>query len=510
MAMAKALGAGNPSSVHRLGREGKRVLNEARDAVAALAHARPEEIVFTSGGSEANALALKGVSGRRLIVSAIEHDSVLGNAANAAIIPVLADGRVDLAALETMLGEGKSALVSVMLANNETGVIQDVAEAVRIAHRHGALLHCDAIQAAGKIAIDAAALDVDLMSLSAHKLGGPMGVGALVVRNGVQLEPLIRGGGQERRQRAGTENLPGIAGFGAAAKEAAAGLAAYAAIAALRDERAAAPLRARVRRGRLRRRCAATAQYALHRDALCRSGNAGDRVRSCRGDGQRRLGLFLGQGRAQPCARRDGRHVGACRNRDPHQPRLEHDPSRSRSFGRSLGRALRPHPRERRMTGAIARKGNQRPVYLDYQATTPCDPRVVQAMLPWFTEKFGNPASITHAYGREAETAVEQARAQIASIIKADAREIIFTSGATEANNLAIKGALHFHKQFGKDHIVTLVTEHKCVLESAKAMEARRLPRDLSAGREQRPRRSRAAQRCDRGQDRDRLDHGRA
>jgi cysteine desulfurase len=129
------------------------------------------------------------------------------------------------------------------------------------------------------------------------------------------------------------------------------------------------------------------------------------------------------------------------------------------------------------MTASIARKVNQPPVYLDYQATTPCDPRVVQAMLPWFTEKFGNPASITHAYGREAEAAVEKARAQLAALINADAREIVWTSGATESNNEAVKGALRFHKQFGpnnegRDHIVTLVTEHKCVLESAKAMEA--------------------------------------
>jgi cysteine desulfurase len=127
------------------------------------------------------------------------------------------------------------------------------------------------------------------------------------------------------------------------------------------------------------------------------------------------------------------------------------------------------------MTAAIARKANQPPVYLDYQATTPCDPRVLQAMLPWFTEKFGNPSSITHAYGREAEAAVERARGQLAALIKADAREIVFTSGATEANNMAVKGALRFQKQFGqqgRDSIVTLVTEHKCVLESAKAMEA--------------------------------------
>ena len=123
------------------------------------------------------------------------------------------------------------------------------------------------------------------------------------------------------------------------------------------------------------------------------------------------------------------------------------------------------------MTAAIARKANQPPVYLDYQATTPCDPRVLQAMLPWFMEKFGNPGSITHAYGREAEAAVERARGQLASLINAEPRELVFTSGATEANNLAVKGALRFHKQFGKDHVVTLVTEHKCVLESAKAME---------------------------------------
>ena len=124
------------------------------------------------------------------------------------------------------------------------------------------------------------------------------------------------------------------------------------------------------------------------------------------------------------------------------------------------------------MTAAIARKPHHPPVYLDYQATTPCDPRVLEAMLPWFTEKFGNPSSVTHAYGREAEAAVERARGQVAAIINADAREIVFTSGATEANNIAVKGALRFHQQFGKDHVVTLVTEHKCVIESARAMEA--------------------------------------
>jgi len=122
------------------------------------------------------------------------------------------------------------------------------------------------------------------------------------------------------------------------------------------------------------------------------------------------------------------------------------------------------------MTAAIARRPNRAPIYLDYQATTPCDPRVLKAMLPWFSEKFGNPHSVTHAYGREAEAGVEHARSQLARLIGADPREVIFTSGATEANNLAVKGAAHFHRQFGKDHLVALVTEHKCVLESCRRL----------------------------------------
>lgn len=124
------------------------------------------------------------------------------------------------------------------------------------------------------------------------------------------------------------------------------------------------------------------------------------------------------------------------------------------------------------MTAAIARRPNRAPIYLDYQATTPCDPRVLKEMLPWFTEKFGNPASVTHAYGNEAEAGVERARGQLAHLIGADPREIVFTSGATEANNLAVKGAAHFHRQFGKDHLVTLTTEHKCVLESCRRLES--------------------------------------
>ncbi len=237
-AMAEALArTGNPSSVHRWGREARRTLEKARAQVAALVGAAPSEVVFTSGGTEANGLALRGLAGRQLLVSAIEHDSVRQAADGAAMIPATPEGMVDLAALERMLADDKRpALVSLMLANNETGVIQPVAEAARLAHAKGALLHCDAVQAAGKIAVDRAALGADLLALSAHKLGGPQGVGALVVAGAVPLAALQTGGGQERGRRAGTENLPGIAGFGAAASVAAERLRDYAAVALLRDQ----------------------------------------------------------------------------------------------------------------------------------------------------------------------------------------------------------------------------------------------------------------------------------
>jgi cysteine desulfurase len=172
-------------------------------------------VVFTSGGTEANHLALLGFSGLRL-VSAIEHPSVLEAVPDAARVPVQPDGRLDLAALAELLARLRPALVSVMLANNETGVIQPLAEAALLAHAHGALLHCDAVQAFGKLPLAPASLGADLVTLSAHKLGGPPGVGALVLREGLEPASLQRGGGQEQRRRAGTENLPGIVGFAAA------------------------------------------------------------------------------------------------------------------------------------------------------------------------------------------------------------------------------------------------------------------------------------------------------
>jgi len=237
-AVAEALAtAGNPSSVHRAGRTARRLVEAARAQVAALAAARPEGVIFTSGGTEANALALRAFPERRILVSALEHDSVLGNAPGAVRVPAGRDGLVDLGSLARLLAaDRRPALVSLMFANNETGAIQPVAEAARIAHESGAWLHCDAVQGAGREPLDMRRLGCDLMTLSAHKLGGPTGVGALIVGGDFDITPLIRGGGQERGRRAGTENLPGIAGFGAAAKAAAADLTVWRDVAALRDQ----------------------------------------------------------------------------------------------------------------------------------------------------------------------------------------------------------------------------------------------------------------------------------
>jgi cysteine desulfurase len=230
---------GNPSSVHAEGRAARRLIEQAREQVAALVGAEAGNVFFTSGGTEANMLALSpaietaGDKGPRdrLLVSAIEHTSVRsgGRFARAATedLPVLADGRLDLEALSHRLSalavDGvRRPLVSIMLANNETGVVQPVSEAASLVHEAGGLLHCDAVQAPGRIAVDMAALGADLLTLSAHKLGGPQGVGALVrCSDALHLaDPLVRGGGQERGLRAGTENVAGIAGFGAAAAEA--------------------------------------------------------------------------------------------------------------------------------------------------------------------------------------------------------------------------------------------------------------------------------------------------
>ncbi len=215
---------GNPSSIHAAGRAARRVLEGARDQVAARFGAGPGEVVFTSGGTEANALAIRALSaGRRVLAGATEHPAVLAAAPattpGATLLPVLSDGTLDLDALEAALA-GPPALVCLMAANNETGVIHPMAEAAALCRAHGALLHVDAVQAAGRLPVSLAGLGADSLAISGHKLGGPKGAGALLLRPGLDLAPLIAGGGQERGRRGGTEALPAIAGLGAAAAEA--------------------------------------------------------------------------------------------------------------------------------------------------------------------------------------------------------------------------------------------------------------------------------------------------
>jgi cysteine desulfurase len=246
-AVAEALALpGNPSSVHAEGRAARSAVETAREKVAALVGARPEDVVFTSGATEANALALAPRDGEkwRCYVSAVEHPSALcGGRFSPPWVtrfPVTADGVANLESLAEQLRESQAAgekpFVSLMAANNETGAIQPVAEAARIVHDAGGVLHTDAVQAAGRIKLDIAALGADLLSLSAHKIGGPKGIGALVFGVDATVEPLMKGGSQERRRRAGTENVAGIIGFGVAAELALADLARAGEIASLRDE----------------------------------------------------------------------------------------------------------------------------------------------------------------------------------------------------------------------------------------------------------------------------------
>jgi cysteine desulfurase len=223
---------GNPSSVHAEGRQARRLVEEARGRIAGALAAQPRDVVFTSGGTEANALALtpglrrgSGLPVERLAISAIEHASVLAggrfSASAISAVGVTRSGLLDLDRLRATLEGGPPTLVSVMLANNETGALQPVKEAGEIVHAAGGLLHVDAIQAFGKIPFDINKIKADIVTLSAHKVGGPKGAGALVLSEGISgPEPLLRGGGQERGHRAGTENVAGIAGFGAAVKAA--------------------------------------------------------------------------------------------------------------------------------------------------------------------------------------------------------------------------------------------------------------------------------------------------
>lgn len=221
-ARAAALAAmdlpGNPSSVHAAGRAARRVLEGAREGIAARFGAAPAGIVFTAGGTEANALAIRGLGrGRRVLVGATEHPAVLAAAPEAEILPVRPDGTLELTALEAALAGGPPALVCLMAANNETGVLHPLAEAAVLCRAHGALLHVDGVQAAGRMPLSLTALEADSLALSGHKLGGPKGAGALLLRAGLHPEPLVAGGGQEKGRRGGTEPLPAIAGMAAAA-----------------------------------------------------------------------------------------------------------------------------------------------------------------------------------------------------------------------------------------------------------------------------------------------------
>jgi len=230
---------GNPSSVHSQGRKARRLVEDAREQVrAAVNAAKSAQIVFTSCGTEANTLALQGCDRAKAFIGATEHPSVLGACGAFEIERILVDGNglIDPFKLEEMFaGGGDDVIVSVMLANNETGVLQQVEGIARMAHRYDALVHCDAVQALGKVDVDFTTLGVDMMSLSAHKIGGPLGIGALIATKDVKLTAINRGGGQENGVRGGTENVPGIVGFGVAAELAKAELTDMARVQDLRD-----------------------------------------------------------------------------------------------------------------------------------------------------------------------------------------------------------------------------------------------------------------------------------
>jgi cysteine desulfurase len=218
---------GNASSIHGFGRDARKTVEDARAQVAALAAVRPAQVVFNAGATEGNNTILSGFQDQIIYINSTEHPSIIESAPNAIHVPVTKDGVIDLAALEKMMAERPPALLCLQLVNSETGAIQPVAEASEIARKHSARILCDAVQAAGRIPIDFKSLNVDYLTLSAHKFGGPQGVGALIFREGLQLPKLLRGGGQERRQRAGTENVAGIAGFGLAAQKALENMGAY-------------------------------------------------------------------------------------------------------------------------------------------------------------------------------------------------------------------------------------------------------------------------------------------
>lgn len=260
-AMQNALNlVGNPSSVHGFGRKVSKEIESAREDIATSINCDAAYLIFTSGATEANNMALKTMRQNHpkgnIYISAIEHDSIRAPALKhkAKILPVTKDGIIDLAALESSLEEDNKhssapALVSIMAANNEIGTIQPIKEISQIAKKYGALFHCDAAQAFGKIPLDFTSTDADFMTISAHKIGGPAGIGVLILKRGIETSPLQYGGGQERKRRPGTENTIGIIGMAAAAKDAISKLDNFAKISKLRD--------------RLEQKCAAAAPEAI-------------------------------------------------------------------------------------------------------------------------------------------------------------------------------------------------------------------------------------------------------
>ncbi len=228
----------NASSLHAYGRKARALVEQARDGVAKLVNAKKHRVIFTSSGTESNNMALAGLDNYKILVSGIEHASVLKMGRQEFSIPVTANGIIAIAALEGLLQQhaGEKILVSVMLANNETGIVQPIKEIAQLVHQYGGVMHTDAVQCVGKIAVDITDLGVDMLTISAHKFGGPQGAAALIVANNVPLRPILVGGGQEYGYRAGTENIAAICGFGAAAKYAVENVSKMYKVAALRDK----------------------------------------------------------------------------------------------------------------------------------------------------------------------------------------------------------------------------------------------------------------------------------
>ena len=322
-----------------------------------------------------------------------------------------------------------------MAANNETGVVQPLADVMHIARRHGALVHCDAVQAAGRYC--GAWQEADLISLSAHKFGGMAGAGALIVRDGVPLAARSRGGGQEYGLRAGTESLATIAAFGAAVTAASGDDCRR--LRKLRDDMEARMLDAVpdavVFSGDARRldNTLAIAHPEIDAETMVMSFDLDCVAISA--------GAACSSGRMEPSAVIEAMGFPSLSR---HAVRLSLGWSSTAEDCDAAVRAWKAadtRHRTRRAGSAMT------PLYLDCNATTPVDPAVVDAMMPWFREQFGNPHSVNHAFGTAAAAAVEDARRSIAHLVGADTREIIFTSGATESNNLAIKGAARFERR---------------------------------------------------------------